>query len=122
MWYKDKWFYSIGSLKAIAEWYSGVYDYPVTNSIIELKADFDRALDSIGRGEWNGLESSKFTSYKYFSKRQRVVIADILGIYDLEPYGFYDVRVLRHRAYKSMTEVLNRENVRQSETFSEADE
>jgi len=122
MWYKDKWFYSIGSLKAIAEWYSGVYDYPVTNSIIELKADFDRALDSIGRGEWNGLESSKFTSYKYFSKRQRVVIADILGIHDLESYGFYDVYVLRHRAYKAMTEILNRGNSEESVRFQNVHE
>ena len=115
MWKNDQYLYSVGVLKAIAEWYDSIYevmmlgDYQITNpfSLIDFKVDFDMALNEIGRGNWKGLESMSFRHYKHFSKMQRVIIAEILGIYDLEPYGFYEVRKLRHKAFKAMVDVLN---------------
>ncbi len=118
-WRGNSYFYTIGILKAVASVYETVYDgliiaeYRVGNpwSIAEFKADFDVALNAIGRGEWRGLTSYDFNAYKGFSRRQRVVIAWILDItdYELMGRGFTEVRMLRHRAFKDMVRFLNGE-------------
>ena len=111
MWINDIYIYRIGTLKAIALGYEFLYSDAHTESLYEialLKADFDRSLDSIGRGNWTG-EVLEFNFYKYFGKQQRIIIADIIGISDreLKGLGFYNIPQLRHEAYKRMVNILN---------------
>ena len=75
-----------------------------------MNADFDMALDKIGKGKWTGLiDDLKFSDYKRFGRLQWVVIAGIIGIedYELEGLGFYQIPQLRGRAYKWMVNCLN---------------
>jgi len=111
-WVNDRFYYSIGILKRIAENYIHLYhdaSWKSLFALVEFKADFDRALDSIGKGKWTG-KVEDFRKYKYFGKKQQVVIADILGMrdYELENWGISEARKLRHKAYKSMVKVLNK--------------
>jgi len=79
-------------------------------SIAEYKADFDRALDDLGRGHWSGDNISPlFKSYRGFGRLQRIVIADIIGVEDseLEAMGFYSIPRLRGLAYWRMKQFLN---------------
>jgi hypothetical protein len=112
MWINDVFYYSVGMLKAIAFNYESLYtDAPdgALFYIAESKADFDRALDAIGRGKWRGLTNDNFGSYRYFGRQQQIVIADILDIkdYKLEGYGFYEIPQLRGQAYSKMMVFLN---------------
>ncbi len=44
----------------------------------EYKADFDRALNALGKGEWDGkTENHKWGEYRGFGRLQRLVIGDI---------------------------------------------
>jgi len=113
MWINDVFYYSVGNLKGIAEHYESLYtnaSLAVLYYVAESKADFDRSLDSIGRGKWRGLENSNFGAYKYYGREQQVVIAGILGISDrwLAGLGFYNIPQLRHEAYKRMVAILNK--------------
>ena len=123
-WYNDIFYYKIGTLKAIARNYEDLYSDAPNGGLFEVaefKADFDRALSLIGRGHWTG-EVRNFGYYKGFGKAQRVVIADILGLFDneLKAWGFYEVRKLRHKAYRNMVIVLNGENQEQKATLEDA--
>ena len=106
--------YTVGTLKAIAFCYTDIYLIGFHRTmnpygIAEYKADFDMALDSIGKGHWQDLYSIFFRSYRYYGKAQQVVIADVLGITDweLQAYGFYQIPQLRGKAYKWMADFLN---------------
>jgi len=129
-WINDEYQYTPFVLKSIAQWYDRVYevlmigDYKVTSPyvLIDFKVDFDRALDSIGRGSWDTLNSTDFNDYRYFGRFQRVVIADIIytevnkdgevvtrkADNELEVRGFYEISQLRSNAYSRMAESLNR--------------
>lgn len=78
-------------------------------SVMEFKADYDLALQSIGRGDWRGLTSLDFGYYKHYGKQQQTVIADILGMsdYELQGRGFYQIDQLRGSAYSRMLTFLN---------------
>jgi hypothetical protein len=122
MWHDDIYYYSRGMLKAIAQNYERLYTdghHKELFAIAEAKADFDRALDTIGRGEWRGIQG-KFSYYRPFGRRQRIIIASILDISDrqLKVWGFPDPKTLRSRAYQDMLAVLNvgKRNFRQSAT------
>jgi len=117
-WINDTYYYTRGIVNAIVEWYCLLYDrqmqigpYQITHlfTLVEFKADFDIALDSIGRGEWRGLTSHNFNDYRQFGRMQRVIIASILGItdYELQSFGFNDAKQLRYEAYKRILGVLN---------------
>jgi len=100
----------------VAKSYDSLYSdasWKLIYTVALLKADFDRVLTSIGKGNWQGCTSHKFKDYKGFGKLQRIVIADILGIHDgeLQGMGFYQLPQLRGRAYKRMVEVLNGQKV-----------
>ena len=114
MWINDVFYYSVGNLKGIAEHYESLY----TNAslaalyyVAESKADFDRSLDGIGRGKWDGkVEGKKFPAFKYFGRLQQVILADLYGVTDkhLEAMGFYDIPRLRGMAYSRMVEFINK--------------
>jgi len=117
-WKEDRYFYSIRVLRTIAEYYAQLYingielrNDNITNSIVlaEFKADFDVSLDAMGRGRWRGIKSSEFKDYHHFSRKQQIVISDILGLSDRElmSYGFYDIIKLRMTAYSKMKAYLN---------------
>ena len=117
-WKEDRYFYSIRVLRTIAEYYAQLYingielrNDNITNSIVlaEFKADFDVSLDAMGRGRWRGIKSSEFKDYRHFSRKQQIVISDILGLSDRElmSYGFYDIIKLRMTAYSKMKAYLN---------------
>ena len=79
-------------------------------SVVEFKADFDTALDNLGRGHWDGrIDGNAFQNYGYFGTLQRVVIAQICGYEDweLEEFGFYQVPQLLGRAYSWMAKQAN---------------
>ena len=84
--------------------------------IAEYKADFDRALNEIGRGDWDGSEPTDFWEYKYFGRFQRMVIAQTLGMSEgqLEALGFDDIKKLMGLAYFRMLENLNDRKTTQS--------
>ena len=89
--------YCVEDLRNIAEGYLGYDD------ISDEKLDFDMALNSIGKGHWTG-ELLSINEYKEFSKLQRLVIADILGIEFKVRYS----PQLQGRAYGKMCKFLNR--------------
>lgn len=115
MWVDDNFFYTPGLLKAIGKSYLKIYDglprlgWELTNpqELAELIADFDMALSSLGR-KWEFSDGS-FSHYRQFSKTQRVVIADILDVGDIEllRHRFYDIPKLRRIAYSGMCRFLN---------------
>ena len=122
-WINDEYYYTRGILDAIVEWYCLLYDrqmkigtYQITHllTLVEFKADFDIALDSIGRGKWRGLTSHNFNNYGQFGRMQRVIIASILGItdYELRAFGFSDAKQLRYEGYKRMVGFLNENKAR----------
>jgi len=121
MWQGNEYVYSARTLKVTARFYDKIYQglplsftFEVTDplQIAEYRADFDRALDAIGRGCWDGqIDDKDFWDFKFFGKLQRIVIADIYGIADeeLEGRGFYRIPQMRGRAYRRMVECLNGE-------------
>ena len=112
-WINNEFIYTKKLLKAIAKSYESIYEgLPVSWkaevynpwAIAEYKADFDVALDSIGKGHWKGeIDGSNLANYRQFGHLQQVVIADILG----KDLGFYQVAQLRGRAYRWMANCLN---------------
>ena len=114
-WRGNQFFYSKRLLKTIAENYCSIYEglplssgEEVTNPwlIAEYKADFERALQSIGRGKWDG-NLTEFKHYRNYGRLQRIIIADILGIGDNELIEFSQIPRLRGYAYYLMTKCLN---------------
>ena len=98
--------YSVEDLRDIAE---GYIDY---DDVSDERFDFDKALDSIGKGHWVGIDSVNFSDYRHFGRFQQVVIADILGIEDceLEKLKFVRMQNLKAIAYRRMLDVLCDEN------------
>jgi len=88
----------------------------IAHDVLSSKIDFDRALNALGKGKWDGLawyegtQETNLNSYKDCGVKQLVVIADILGYSDsdLEVRGVYDVILMREIAYKDMASYLNR--------------
>lgn len=117
MWKGNEYVYSKKVLKAIAEGYRAIYEglalswrSEVVNewSLAEYKADFDMALNSIGKGRWTGdIRNKQFEDYRHYGRLQRVVIADIYDIEDLEKLHFRDVDFMKRRAYGQMAASLN---------------
>ena len=119
---RDEFRYYKKVLMAIAQCYDHFYSGLDLNGILlsyafslaEYKADFDRALDNLGRGHWTGhIDDMQFKQYNKFGKLQRIVIADIYGIDDteLERLHFKDVPRFRNYAYKRMADTLNEDSV-----------
>lgn len=137
-WIEDKYYYTKGELKFIAQNYKeylepqiggqsydksrGMLRYGIDYSkdalrhdMLSSKVDFDRALNNLGYGEWSGTylgesgQDYKFKTYRGFSKGQRIIIADILGIdnWELEMMGFYDIEKYRAFIYGLMAKFLN---------------
>lgn len=90
----------------IFQWQSDITD---TFTVAEFKADFDRGLREIGRGNWMGNLDPVFRNYKYYGRLQRIIIAQMLSLGEgfLESQGFTDVPRLRGTAYSRMAEYLN---------------
>ena len=118
MWHNDIFYYTRGILKDIARCYDGIYggltinEHYISNDfdVAEFKADFDRALDELGKAKWNGLSSLSFNRYKHFDKKQRIIIAYILGLrsdYKLESWGFWEARKYRYKVLNEMVSILN---------------
>jgi hypothetical protein len=111
-WVGNKFRYSPSKLKKFASGYT-LIDYDLRfnrwGELAEIKADFDCALDGIGRGRWTGA-IRKFKSYRNFGDYQRIVIADVLGISDgeLTRLRFDDIIGLRKMAYRMMCQFLNK--------------
>jgi len=133
--------YSVGALRRVAEDYIELKEYNIlpwqTKEVIGrqfatrgekqsrspfdtqaiIVADFDRALDAIGKGHWTGdIEDKRFEDFRYFGKLQQAVIADIIfgakeldAQYELERRGFYRVPQLQGYAYHLMADRLNGE-------------
>ncbi len=112
-WVGNKFRYSPAKLKKFASGYSGI-DYDLRfnrwGELVEIKADFDQALDGIGRGDWASSTSGDFKAYRNFSDYQRIVIADILGKTDAEltKMRYDDIIGLRKMAYRMMCQFLNK--------------
>jgi len=102
-WVNEEFYYTVKLLKAIARWYSSIYEvalignYQVTNifQLVEFKADFDMALKELGKCN--------------SGKQQIIVMADVLGIsdYRLRNWGLYRIQELREQAYNKMVTFLN---------------
>ena len=91
----------------------------ISHDALSTKVDFDRAVDNLGKGHWDGTEwfdyddstqKISLNDYKGFGNMQLVVISDILGHPDseLEVRGLTDIDLLRDVAYKSMARFLNK--------------
>ncbi len=111
-WVGNKFRYSPTKLRKFAGGYKEI-DYDLRfnrwGELAEVKADFDNALDGIGRGRWTG-PLRKFKFYRNFGDYQRIVIADILGKTDAEltKMRFDDIIGLRKAAYRMMCQFLNK--------------
>ncbi len=105
-WDNDDFFYTTGLLKTIAAYYQEIYNGiprlsgELTNpwELAELKADFDLALNSLGKGTWNGKRE-----YRGFGLFQRMVIADIFQ----DNLSGRDIQRARGIAYSRMRRFLN---------------
>jgi hypothetical protein len=77
-------------------------------SLVEYKADFDTALNAIGKGKWRG-KLTKFNCYRGFGAMQMAVIADVVGEPDerLERIGLTRIPLLKVTAYRAMSKYLN---------------
>jgi hypothetical protein len=127
---ETEFYYSSKLLRQIAESYHHIYQGIVIKSwnetidgqtvgcerrisnpweIAECKADFDQALNSLGKGEWLKITGTQLSNYKSFGRLQKIIIADILGIPDEElmGLGFCNVPRLRGYAYHLMADRLN---------------
>ena len=120
---ENQYIYSVQTLKNIVGSYihiyqelqiyrKRIYHHSIVDPwlIAEFKADFDRALNSIGKGIWDGvIISNQMKSYRRFGRLQQIVIADIIGVDDLvlEGMGFYRVSQMRGYAYHLMADRLN---------------
>ncbi len=118
MWKENKYYYSRRTLQTIAKYYCNIYDgLPVlfgedlTNplGLAEFKADFDMALDGIGRGRWTGNINGDFKTYRNYGILQRLIIADIMGIDEVElaRLHFRNIPQLRGYSYYLMRLRLN---------------
>ena len=127
----DSWTYAYtrSTLKSIASNYLSIYrGLPLTwrqslisntVSIAEYKADFDMALNSIGRGHWAGqVNGSKLKDFRHFGRLQKVIICDILGIdsRELESQGFTKIPQLRGYGYYLMAKFLNTREIKNEAT------
>ena len=119
-WRNNQYYYSTRILKCIAQSYFTIYEglsFRNGNLIInpfslaEYKADFDIALNAIGKGKFGGEVGGNFADYKHFGRLQLIIIADIMGMrdFELEKLGFYDISRLRGFAYYSLCKQLNGE-------------
>ncbi len=116
-WRDGRFYYTKKVLKGIAENYFTIYDgLPTLNreimnpwGLAEFKADFDMALNGLGRGYWDGGPYYEFKECRHFGHLQRIVIANLIGVGDdeLVAWGFYDVPRLRDYAYYLMCCFLN---------------
>ena len=128
-WMKDymRYCYTKKQLEIVADNYKGFISLcktpspgettkTIAHDALSTKTDFDRALDALGKGHWNGIEwfddclKTKINDYKGFGNMQLVVIQDILGKDDseLEVRGLTDIDLLRSVAYKTMVGFLNK--------------
>ncbi len=111
MWKDNQYIYSTRTLRGIAHGYKYIYSQMRLSGnldLLESKADFDMALNAIGKGHWTG-EIGEFKAYRYFGRLQRIIIAEILGVtdYELAGVGFWDIPRLRGYAYYLMAKKLN---------------
>jgi hypothetical protein len=120
MWRGLDYHYSKTVLKAIAAYYGENTIYSVLDriiacdpcSVVEYKADFDMALNAIGKcHEWSG-DVDTFTEFKYyrqFGRLQQVIIAEVIGTEDeeLERCGFDDIPKCKAMAFSRMARYLN---------------
>jgi hypothetical protein len=118
MWQDGNFQYSNKVLQVIADNYTTLYadglcfkegdritDY---NSIAEFLCDFDYALSSLGV-KWDGL-IKEFKEYRSLNRYQRIIIASILGIPDIDlinKYHFRNPEKLRIIALSRMKKFLN---------------
>ena len=114
-----QYFYSSRKLRIIARNYDQLGNgfsfregHLITNpwAIAEYKADFDMALNGIGRGRWSGFNINRsFKNLRNYGRLQRIIIADIMGIQngELARLGFYDISRLREYSYYLMVRFLN---------------
>jgi len=95
--------------REIAELLRRSDDITAPDSLVEYKADFDTALNELGRGKWCGLQSHDFSDYKDFGQYQRAIIASILDIgdYKLKALGLPRSRQYRQEAFIEMARFLN---------------
>jgi hypothetical protein len=114
---RDNFRYSSKVLRCIAENYSSLYEDGLCFSdrvidsfeLAEFVADFDFALSSLGQN-WDGINGHEFKDFRSYSRFQRIVIADILGIPDnelIEKYHFINPERLRGISYSRMRKYLN---------------
>jgi len=122
-WDNNKYYYSFKMVQVIAGNYTKIYQGigNITNpfNIAEYKADFDTALNRLGRGHWDGnildgydeviREFGYFTRYRGYGKLQICIIADIYGATDreLERRGIWNPDKLKPMAYGYLVSVLN---------------
>ena len=95
--------------REISELLRRTNDITLPDSLVEYKADFDTALNELGRGKWCGLQSHDFSDYKDFGQYQRAIIASILDIgdYKLKALGLPRSRQYRQEAFIEMARFLN---------------
>jgi len=106
--------YTVRRLKNIAYDYFEYCPHYLTGKnwrdLIEFKIDFDRALNSLGRGKWTGYNLDGI-DLKKFGRMQVVVIADVLGYLSNKElmlrFHIEDVGRLRRWAYFKMAKFLN---------------
>jgi len=133
---EQTWIYAIAKVFCMAITGKGIETQEITNflygdsditnpsSIVDYKADFDKALNAIGRGKWDGIFPAKpeekreeyikyFKKYRNFGQLQRVVIAQMLHIRDhkLLAFGIKDAWKYRYEAFRAMANYLNGEKI-----------
>ena len=90
------------------------YGSPGWLRLLEKKADFDMALDSLGVGWWLPICKDAYLIKSMFpslNKKQKVVVSLYLGIEDYElesDHGIYEPARLRSYSFSVMTKYLNR--------------
>ena len=110
-WVNDRFYYSVGLLRHIAENYSlydpdsSEFDWKHWQSAIEFKADFDTALKSLGRRRQKVIKATmkKISDDRDYDKSD----------YQLKREGFYSVGKFRYNSFVIMCRLLNGNDCKQ---------
>ena len=101
--------YTIGTLYGIASEYQEHMNAHAGTAMLDAKADFDCALNSLGWVKWKGDGTDEI---KRFNNLQKTIIAEVIGMTDEElcqrfrlDWGYLDT--WRTIAYKKMCAYLN---------------
>ncbi len=99
--------YTVWGLSKLAANYTELMRAHAGTELIHAKADFDRAINHLGKAHWRGDGKDDI---KTFGNLQKVIIAQVIGMSDIELWDRFqlgDIQSWRTLSYRKMATFLN---------------